>query len=133
MVVTRCNLFAIRGASCGVAAQRHALVVSAVSHAVLSHITGRTVPQRPLGHNPRGVMLGRALDQLDVMRFLRGGFLRHVDRAAAEHRAARRRCHQLHHCRANRHCLRSFVSAAGIMQRELPMPFQSPCWMQKRR
>jgi hypothetical protein len=134
MVVARSKmLFAIRGAPRRVTAKRHALVAAAVHYAIVSHVTRRPVAQRPLGNDARGMMLGRALDQLDVVRFLRGGFLRHVHRAAAEHCAARCRCHQLHHCRANRHCLRSSVSAGWIKQRELPMPFLSPCWLQKRR
>ncbi len=133
MVVTRDDLlFAVRCAPCGVAAKghglvSHALVVSAVRHAILPHIARRAMAQRPLGDDARGVMPGRALDQLDVMFFLRGRLLGHVDRAATEHCAARGRCHQLHHRCANRHSLRSFVSAAGIKQRELPLPFHSPC------
>ena len=105
MVVARhIVLLAVRGDPRGMAVQRFAVMAGAQRHAILPHVARGAMAQRPLGDDARGVMPGRTLDQLDVVHFLRGGLLRHVDRAAAEHCAARRRSHQLHHCRANRHC-----------------------------
>ena len=105
MVVARhIVLLAVRGDPRGMAVQRFAVMAGAQRDAILPQVARRVMAQRSLGDDARGVVPGRALDQLDVMLFLRGRLLGHVDLAAAEHCAARRRCHQLHHCRANRHC-----------------------------
>jgi hypothetical protein len=118
VVACRVCMIAIRSDARGMATQRLAVMASTQRDAILPHIAGCAVADGPLGDDARCVMPGRALDQLDVMRFLRRGFLRHMDGAAAEHRAARRCCHQLHHCRANRHCpVLSFLwpdNAAGV-------------------
>ena len=111
---------------CGVAAQRFAMMPGTDRFAILRHVALGAVAHWPLGDHARGVVPGRALDQLDVMRFLRGGLLRDVDCAAAEHCGARRRSHQLHHRRANRHSPVLSVPAGGVAQRGLPLPFQSP-------
>jgi hypothetical protein len=76
MVVTRDDLlFTIRGAPGCLAAQRHALVVGAVGHAILPHVPRRTMTQWSLGGDACRVVLGSALGQLDVVRFLRRGLL----------------------------------------------------------
>ena len=126
-------VFAIGGDARCVPMQHFAVMPGADRYTILPHIAGRAVPHRPPRNDARSVVPRRALDQLDVMRFLRRGLLGHVDRTAAEHRAARGRCHQLHHCRANRHSPSSSIPAGGIAQRVLPMPFNVPCNWQKRR
>ena len=105
MVVARhIVMFAVRGDPRGVAVQRLAVMAGAERDAILRHVAVRAMADRAVCDDARGVMPGRALDQLDVVLFLRGRLLRHVDRTAAEHCAARGCCHQLHHRCANRHC-----------------------------
>lgn len=64
-------MFAVRREPCGIAAQRLAMAAGVDRFAILPHIACGAMAQRPLGDNAGGMMPGCALDQLDVMRFLR--------------------------------------------------------------
>lgn len=71
VVACRIMMFAVRREPCGIAAQRLAMAAGADRFAILPHIACGAMAQRPLGDNAGGMMPGCALDQLDVMRFLR--------------------------------------------------------------
>lgn len=113
--------------------EHRSVMAGAIGHAILPHIPCGAVPYRPPCSDARRMVPGRALDQLDVVRFLRRGLFRHVDRAAAEHGGARRRCHQFHDCRSNRHSPGSSIPAGDVAQRALPLSFHMPYGWQKRR